>query len=310
MINKTSVSVCLIIPAYNCRNYIEECLLSVKNQTYKNIHIILIDDHSSDDTKEIIKNFIKHHSYLNITFIENQKNLGLSATRNIGIKFAKEDYIFFMDSDDIIPPYAIQSLVNFTFKYPKAEIIFGNHFKFSLTSKDFPYSKSNNRYKVIEGRNAITKYILKEPLPTQTSWNQLIKKDWLVSNKLYFVENIYNEDLCWNFFSINYLNQIVCSEIITYYYRYNDKGIMATISYYDFANNLEKIINIWLNHSNWINFTKVKYILKKFHTIYIYRFNKLNGNIYLGYLNTLLYIPIQLYRLITMKSNLVFEGDV
>lgn len=304
MVDNISPTVSIIIPVYNCEKYIEDCLRSVKNQTYQNIHVIIIDDNSNDKSNEIIKNFISNDFHFSYTFIVNKKNLGLSVSRNIGIKYVTQDYIYFMDSDDIIPPYAIRCLVNLAIKYNNAEIIYGNHFKFNCSVSYFPYDKNNNSLKNIVGRNTITKYIFKEPKQTHTAWNQLIKTDWLISNKLFFAKNINNEDLCWNFFAVKKLKQIVCADIITYYYRQNVNGIMASMSSADYADNLEKIVKLWLQKTKCLSLSQIKYILKKLHTIYIYRYNKIHENIYLGYFYTVLYLPFQICKLIKMKDSL------
>lgn len=87
--------VSIIIPAYNVAPYISECLDSVVSQTFTDWEVIVIDDGSTDETVDITKEFIDER----IRLIE-QKNAGLSATRNRGVKEAKGEFILFLDSDD------------------------------------------------------------------------------------------------------------------------------------------------------------------------------------------------------------------
>lgn len=87
----------VIIPVYNSEKYIEKCLTSVTNQIYKNLEIIVVDDGSSDNSIDIIKNYAKKDNRIKIFSQENQ---GLSAARNVGLDLATGEYIVFLDSDD------------------------------------------------------------------------------------------------------------------------------------------------------------------------------------------------------------------
>ena len=94
----------VIIPAHNVEKYIENCLISVFNQTYKNIEVILVDDFSTDKTVKIAKSFQKNHSNLKIISLKNyglKKKSGISIARNLGIKFAKGKFIALLDADDL-----------------------------------------------------------------------------------------------------------------------------------------------------------------------------------------------------------------
>ena len=92
--------VSVIIPVYNVEEYLRECLDSVINQTLKEIEIICVDDGSTDNSLEILKEYAQKDN--RITVIK-QRNSGSGTTRNCGINIAKGDFIAFMDSDDIYP---------------------------------------------------------------------------------------------------------------------------------------------------------------------------------------------------------------
>lgn len=87
----------IIIPAYNVERWILECLESVKSQTYKNFECIIVDDGSSDNSKEIISNYIENDDRF---ILIAQNNQGSSSARNKGIESAIGDYIIFLDGDD------------------------------------------------------------------------------------------------------------------------------------------------------------------------------------------------------------------
>ena len=89
----------VIIPIYNVENYLKKCIESVINQTYKNLEIILVNDGSNDNSKNIIDEYSTIDNRIKVI---NKENGGLSDARNAGIEIAKGDYITFLDSDDWI----------------------------------------------------------------------------------------------------------------------------------------------------------------------------------------------------------------
>ena len=101
--------VSVIIPVYNCAEYIGECIDSVAEQTYDNIEIIVVNDGSKDESENIIKD--KKRRYRNILYYK-QRNKGVSAARNLGIKKARGEYITFVDGDDLVGKYLVECLVN------------------------------------------------------------------------------------------------------------------------------------------------------------------------------------------------------
>lgn len=106
--------VSIIIPAYNMENYIEKCISSIINQTYKQLEIIIVDDGSTDRTLEICKE--KANSDKRIKVLS-QKNSGQSVARNRGIEIAKGKYIGFVDADDWIDENFFENLVNTSEEY-------------------------------------------------------------------------------------------------------------------------------------------------------------------------------------------------
>jgi glycosyltransferase involved in cell wall biosynthesis len=94
--------VSIIIPTYNSEKYIREALESALNQTYRNIEIIVVDDGSTDNTKEVLKHYLDRIQYIY------KKNAGPASARNVGIKHAKGEYIAFLDSDDMWLPEKIE----------------------------------------------------------------------------------------------------------------------------------------------------------------------------------------------------------
>lgn len=120
--------VSVVIPAYNNAQYIAECVASIENQTYPNIEIIIIDDGSTDNTGDVVKNL--QEKYHNITYkkIPNSKS---PAARNEGILMAKGEFIASIDSDDIWPAYKIEEQFAELVKFPDA-IVLGEVHQFTV----------------------------------------------------------------------------------------------------------------------------------------------------------------------------------
>lgn len=95
----------VIVPVYNAREYISRCINSLLTQTYTNLEILIVNDGSTDNTADIIKEYLSK-----VTLIE-QSNQGVSSARNHALKYARGDYILFLDSDDYLDPDCIEKLI-------------------------------------------------------------------------------------------------------------------------------------------------------------------------------------------------------
>lgn len=103
-----AVTVSVIIPTYNVEAYIEECIESILNQTYRNYEIVICDDCSTDRTADVLEKFKK---YPNIIIYENKRNLRQARTRNKCIRMSKGKFIMIQDADDIAEPQRIEKLL-------------------------------------------------------------------------------------------------------------------------------------------------------------------------------------------------------
>src|SRR3989304_6831314 len=136
-----NVLVSIIIPTYNCQKYIRQAIESALAQTYKNIEIIVVDDGSSDNTREEIDDLISEKK---ISYIY-QANKGLPGARNTGIKQSKGEYLVFLDSDDIILPEKIMSQVGFMKEHPQVCLVYSR----------YQYFKNDNLNDVVSHPSAL-----------------------------------------------------------------------------------------------------------------------------------------------------------
>lgn len=99
MSSVSNIKVSVIIPLFNCEQYVSECLISVLNQTLQEIEIICLDDNSTDNTVNIVREFMKLSN--KIRLVENNNKQGTAKLRNLGIRISKGEYLSFLDGDDI-----------------------------------------------------------------------------------------------------------------------------------------------------------------------------------------------------------------
>lgn len=99
----------IIVPIYNVKSYLEECIDSLLSQDYKNCEIILVDDGSTDGSSHLCDCFLKKDSRIKVI---HQQNAGLSAARNTGLLYAKGDYYSFIDSDDLVSKDMFVNLID------------------------------------------------------------------------------------------------------------------------------------------------------------------------------------------------------
>lgn len=98
----------IIVPVYNVEKYLQECLTSIKNQTYKDIEIIMVNDGSTDESEKICRSFVKNDKRF---ILINQENQGVCEARNRGVQKSKGEYISFIDSDDTVVDDFLESLL-------------------------------------------------------------------------------------------------------------------------------------------------------------------------------------------------------
>lgn len=180
----------IIVPVYNVEKYVKECVGTLLKQTIDNFEIIIVDDGSTDNSIDIIKDFNDDR----ITIIS-QKNSGLSAARNSGLKRAKGEFVAFVDSDDFIGiNEAYEEMYNLAIK-EGSEIVAGNaiwyysEYNYSTMPRSaelFLTSPMSNEEFFI---NCLKSYRIYAPV-----WLNIYKRELLEVNKLLFKEGIYHED--------------------------------------------------------------------------------------------------------------------
>lgn len=218
--------VSIIVPVYNVEPYIKECLQSVAEQTIaEKIECLVVDDRGTDNSIAIAEKFLYDYSGpVEFRIITREKNGGLSAARNSGIREAKGEYLYFLDSDDYIIPSAMELLLDLADSHNGVDLISAlyqtddgrmDHF----SSDAFPEFSDNQS----EIKRALLDY---DRIPV-TAANRLISRSLIIDNDLYFKEGIIHEDNYWTFFLAKHVKTMGLLDNMIYYYRSTPGSIMT-----------------------------------------------------------------------------------
>ena len=188
------VKVSIILPIYNVAPYLEEALDSILNQTLKEIEIIAVNDGSTDNSEEIIKNYQQKDSRI-IYF--SQENKGQSVARNVALQHATGEYIYMMDSDDVLSsPDVLLTCYEYAEKN-HADFIFFDREHITEDKVNFPVSMHSTKY-VEENRKYDGESLLNLMLDTISYncvvWLLFIRHDHLKQLALKFYPGIIHED--------------------------------------------------------------------------------------------------------------------
>lgn len=136
----------VIVPIYNTEKYLVECIESIREQTYSNIEIILVDDGSTDASIEICDEFSKKDSRVRVFHKENE---GSAVAKNFGIQQSKGEYIILVDSDDTVSDKMIEVLYTHI-KEKNADIAIGNYYIYDESDKNFYFYVTDKDFSVEE----------------------------------------------------------------------------------------------------------------------------------------------------------------
>lgn len=250
---KNNSTVSIIIPVYNSEKYIGRCLDSVLNQTYKNIDIIVINDGSTDNSQEIIDDYQKKYS--NIIAIE-QKNMGVSKTRNKAIKMAKTKYIMFIDNDDFIDK-----------EYVEKHLKVAEEGEYDIVLSG--YRRPNENGKIVKQMELSDE--IWSRMMIFAPWAKIYKTEYLKENDIEFLDNNVGEDVYFNLQAMLLTDKIKIIDYIGYNWFYNTKSVSNTIQkdirqmqVYELLNNCYDILvrkNTINKHYEIIEMYFIRYII-------------------------------------------------
>jgi glycosyltransferase involved in cell wall biosynthesis len=178
----------IVVPTYNYARYLERCLLSVAQQTTPECELLVVDDGSSDNTREIVEKFCSERPEQNIGYFY-QDNAGPSAARNLGARMANGEYLCFLDADDLLAAEAVPAIISAIDRFPQAGMIFFGYRTVNLDGR----KTERQPEKIGENRTEnFRRFILKrfQGFPTGAA---IVKRDILI--RIRFPEGVHsNED--------------------------------------------------------------------------------------------------------------------
>jgi len=274
----------IVVPVYNVEKYIDKCITSIINQTYKNIEIILVDDGSPDSSGIICDNFKKNDKRIKVI---HKKNGGVSSARNSGLEISNGKYVTFIDGDDFVDNNYIKSFTSILNIYPNTNIIFYENFHNVYSDK-----KDNDHSKVIFAETAIES--IYNGKMNVAVWNKMYSAKFLKENNIHFNQDIwYGEGMLFNIECLQYTDSVVLINKKTYHQRYNSESAMRNFNFESnlcgirsleiqkekWKKNNKKIENSWIFHRKCFNISIMTGILKS-HSISKYKneFNQCKKN--------------------------------
>lgn len=247
----------IIIPVYNVAPYVENCLKSVARQKYKNLEIIFVDDCGSDNSMEIIRSFCSSYTG-NFVLLKHERNRGLSAARNTGVRAATGDYLFFLDSDDELSDNAMLVFVEYLNKYGDADFLIGNY----AVNGNFHFIPLSTP-EVLEGtENIIQAYI--QGKCYMMAWGKLINRDFFQRNNLWFAENRLHEDELFSFqLALVTEKMVTVQEKVYKYIIHNGSITMAKKekNYIDMYWIIFRKIELISHYKEFLNIVRFSYII-------------------------------------------------
>lgn len=210
------MKVSIIITAYNVEKYIKDAIDSCINQTYKDLEIIIVEDYSTDSTKQIIEQYNDPR----IKIIQHEKNLGCGLAKRSGIEVATGEYFILLDADDWLDPDFIEIAVKNTID-TDADVVMGNTIKYNSdgiigVQPDIKQDEILTRLDKLVKNNTL-----------ETANNKLIRTS--LRDKIIWSSRRYIEDTQTLIPILFYANKVSCLTVPCFHYRYNENSIIHNV---------------------------------------------------------------------------------
>ena len=209
----------VIIPVYKVEPYLDRCVQSIVDQTYRDLEIILVDDGSPDRCPEMCDAWAEKDSRIRVIHKENG---GLSDARNSGMAAATGEYISFIDSDDWIAPEMLERLV-------KALVRDDSDIAACAVDMVWEDGRQNEaltvRQNLILERNEAQQALLQETFLKQPVWYKLYRRKTICN--ISFVVGKYHEDVFWSYQAIGNARRVSLIDYVGYYYFQRPGSIMG-----------------------------------------------------------------------------------
>lgn len=229
---KSAPEISVIIAMYNAADFIEECLQSVLNQTFKNFEVIVVDDCSTDNSVEVVQKMAANFGG-RLTLIKTNKNSGCAGIpRNLALNEARGKYIYFLDSDDFIDENAFESLCNVAEEYDADVVHCEKYFECvdgedRISSWQLSETIDKTTLEMADTAERVNKFIQKKFL--WNPWGKLFNRKFLVENKIQFSDMTSFEDMVFIFCCLMSAKKYVRVPFAHYHYRIRANSLSHAI---------------------------------------------------------------------------------
>ena len=206
----------VIVPVYNVEKYLEECLDSIQNQTYSDIEVILVNDGSTDKSKEICGKYCKQDNRFQLL---NQENQGLSAARNSGVAASTGEFIAFVDSDDIILPNYLETLMH----YMREDVDIVES-QFTISKEEFLAESYKELTILFEGNSQEAVKIFPKHVLNVNAVIKLYRRP--IVEAVPYIDGVIFEDVYSGIGMLKYIRKMIKIDYVGYYYRVRLGSIM------------------------------------------------------------------------------------
>lgn len=257
------VDISIVIPAYNAGRFLSECLDSILNQTFSSYEVIICDDSSSDDTGEIACSYCRKDSRFHYFRI---KHGGAGAARNFGMSKASGRYYYFLDSDDMLMPDALEKLYGSAEAYSADIVVARSHYLDNVSKETQPITFSIQHIQtgvLLSGDD-----LPQRPFQSFVGWpwDKLFLADFIKSKKLYFQTLRSSNDALFVFLALCEASKIFCLEDDLFIHRTNNMNSLEHTRSKSWNNALQAIVAIqdelvrrnlkeryWVSFANWVS---------------------------------------------------------
>ena len=210
----------IVITTYNREKYITKCLDSIVNQTVKNFTVVIIDDGSTDKTKEIVASYQKKYKYIEYYY---KKNTGVADSRNYGIRKVKTPYFLFVDSDD----YIAFDLMETIQKYDNYDILSFQAYKV-LENGEIIAKMEKLEFKIVDGL-AYLRSLASSNSEFTYPWGYVYKKSFWDKHKFKYCKGYVMEDFSETPIILMNAENVISIDYFGYYYMQSNDSIMRTM---------------------------------------------------------------------------------
>lgn len=229
------IVISIIIPIYNAEKYLNDCLNSIKAQTYLDFEVLMVNDGSSDGSKKICEMYEREDSRFHTL---NQPNRGASVARNNGLTHAGGEYIAFLDSDDMIPDYFFEDSLNCLLNY-NADIVFGGYHRTNNGQDYIPDIPSPKLYE-LEDITDLKRFFVAFCARNNTNveirncpnllspWGKLFKSS-ILKNVRFQEQLVLDEDTLFNLYALDAATRVGLVPKVYYIYRVGDESLSSNV---------------------------------------------------------------------------------